>query len=92
MTVTTLRATLVVLALLPLAACATYDPNMAGTHPAAQYDADLESCRTSSREAVRLDNARYLWRWIGSAYWGPGEVRTAIRQCMEGRGYALAQR
>ena len=92
MTVTTLRATLAVLALLLLAAWVTYNANMAGTHPAARYDADLESCRTSSREAVRLDNAKYVWRWIDSAYWGPGEVPSAIRQCMEGKGYALARR
>ncbi len=92
MTSTPLQAVLVVLVLLPLTACATYDPHMAGAHPASQYEADLEGCRTSSREAVRLDNARFVWRWIGSAYRGPGEVRVAIRQCMEDKGYALAGR
>ena len=84
----TLPRLTILAALLPLAACATYDPHMAGAHPSSQYVADLASCRTVSREQVRQDNARFVWRWIGSAYYGPGEVRAAVRSCMEGKGYA----
>ena len=86
----TLRHALTLAALLPLAACASYNPHMMGAHPAAQYDSDLASCRTVSREQVREENAKFVWRWIGSAYYGPGEVRAAVRSCMEGKGYAVA--
>lgn len=88
----TLRHALVLAALLPLAACASYNPHMMGAQPVAQYDNDLQSCRTVSREQVRQDNAKTLFKWIGSAYYGPREVRTAIRGCMEGKGYSVATR
>ena len=78
------------LALLPLASCA-YDPAMMGAHPAPQYETDLQACRTTSREQVRLQNAKTLASWLTSPIHGPGMVRAAVRGCLEARGYAAAR-
>ena len=84
------RAALVVLALLPgVTGCADYDPPVQGDHTSEQYQADLEKCRTTSTEAVRLRNAATPERWIISPITGPPAVRAAIRTCMEGKGYVL---
>jgi hypothetical protein len=85
-------AALVIAALLPgLIGCADYDPPVLGDHTSEQYKADLEKCRTTSTEAVRLRNAATLERWIISPITGPPAVRAAIRTCMEGKKYVLEQ-
>lgn len=71
-----------------LAGC-TYDPPMQGDRTSERYKTDLETCRKSSMEAVRLKNADTLGTWIISPITGPPAVRAAIRTCMEGKGYAL---
>ena len=78
---------LVVLA--SVSGCAPYDPLMQGDHASQRYKEDLEQCRTSSREAVRLKNASTLQSWVISPVTGPPAVRAAIRKCMQGKGYAL---
>jgi hypothetical protein len=84
------RAALVVISLLPgVTGCADYDPPVQGDHTSEQYKADLEKCRTTSTEAVRLRNAATLERWIISPITGPPAVRAAIRTCMEGKKYVL---
>ena len=84
------RAALVVLALLPgVTGCADYDPPVQGDHTTEQYKGDLEKCRTTSTETVRLKNAATPERWIISPITGPPAVRAAIRKCMEGKGYVL---
>jgi hypothetical protein len=84
------RAALVVIALLPgVAGCADYDPPVQGDHTSEQYKTDLEKCRTTSTEAVRLKNAATPGRWIISPITGPPAVRAAIRTCMEGKKYVL---
>ncbi|HEY2621769.1 MAG TPA: hypothetical protein VGI78_30840 [Acetobacteraceae bacterium] len=84
------RAALVVIALLPgVAGCADYDPPIQADHTSEQYKADLEKCRTTSTEAVRLKNAATPERWIISPITGPPAVRAAIRTCMEGKKYVL---
>lgn len=75
-------------ALLLLAGCSAYDPAMRGTHAAEQYRTDLEACRTTSAEQVRLHNAATPQRWIASPVFGPSMVRVAIRQCLDSKGYA----
>ncbi len=86
----TLRAALVVVALLPaVTGCADYDPPVQGDHAADQYQADLAKCQASSTETVRLRNAATPGRWIISPITGPPAVRAAIRTCMEGKGYVL---
>jgi hypothetical protein len=72
-----------------LSACAAYDPPIQGDHGSDKYKDDLEKCRTSSREAVRIKNADTPWTWIISPFTGPPEVRAAIRSCMQGKGYVL---
>ena len=85
-------AALVIAVLLPgLIGCADYDPPVLGDHTSEQYKADLEKCRTTSTEAVRLRNAATLERWIISPITGPPAVRAAIRTCMEGKKYVLEQ-
>ena len=75
--------------LLGLSGCA-YDPPVKGDHTSEQYKADLEKCRTSSTETVRLKNADTFGTWIISPFTGPPTVRAAIRKCMASKGYVLA--
>jgi hypothetical protein len=86
-----LRVSLTISAvLLGANACgAPYDPPVKGDRTTAQYKADLEKCRTTSRESVRLKNADTPQSWIISPFTGPPAVRAAIRSCMAGKGYAL---
>ncbi len=81
----------ILVALIGVNGCATYDPPVKGDHTSAKYQADLVACRTSSTETVRLKNAGTLWTWIISPFTGPPEVRAAIRKCMAGKGYSLEQ-
>jgi hypothetical protein len=71
--------------------CTPYDPPLEGDHTSRQYQDDLEKCRTSSREAVRLKNASTLESWVISPVTGPPAVRAAIRECMQSKGYALGK-
>lgn len=75
--------------LLGLSGCAAYDPPIQGDHTSEKYKTDLEACRTTSRETVRLKNAATPQSWIISPITGPPEVRAAIRACMTGKGYVL---
>jgi hypothetical protein len=68
--------------------CTAYDPPVQGDRTSDKYKADLEQCRTSSTEAVRLKNARTPESWIISPITGPPAVRAAILKCMEAKGYA----
>jgi hypothetical protein len=84
------RFALVVPALLfGLTGCGRYEPPVQGDHNSAQYKSDLDKCRTSSAETLRLKNAATPSTWIMSLYTGPSEVRAAIRACMTQKGYAL---
>jgi len=75
--------------LLGASGCSSYDPPVEGDHTSERYKADLEKCRNTSTETVRLKNAATPGRWIISPITGPPAVRVAIRTCMEGKGYAL---
>ncbi len=80
---------LIVPALLLGTGCSTYDPPVEGDHTSEKYQADVETCRTTSTEAVRLKNAATPEKWIISPITGPPAVRAAIRTCMQGKGYVL---
>jgi hypothetical protein len=69
--------------------CTPYDPPLQGDHASQHYKDDLEKCRTSSREAVRLKNAATLGSWVISPFTGPPAVRAAMRKCMQDKGYVL---
>jgi hypothetical protein len=85
-----LRAFLIVPALLiGVSACAPYDPPVEGDHSSEKYKADLENCRVTSTEAVRLKNAGTPQTWVISPITGPPAVRAATRTCMQGKGYVL---
>jgi hypothetical protein len=76
--------------ILGLSACgAPYDPPVQGDHASEKYKTDLEKCRTTSTESVRLKNAATPQSWIISPFTGPPAVRAAIRTCMAGKGYKL---
>ena len=77
--------------LLGVGACSPYDPQVQGDHASAKYKTDLEACRKSSSHAVYLRNARAPGPWIISPITGPPAVRAAIRTCMTGKGYVLAE-
>jgi hypothetical protein len=85
-----LRVPLIVSAvLLGAGGCSAYDPPVEGDHTSEKYQTDVERCRTTSTETVRLKNAATPGRWIISPITGPPAVRAAIRTCMESKGYAL---
>jgi hypothetical protein len=79
------------LLLIGLSGCSSYDPPVQGDHASDRYKDDLEKCRTTSQEAVRIKNADTPWTWIISPFTGPPAVRVAIRSCMQGKGYVLAK-
>ena len=81
---------LIVPVLLGLSGCGPYDPPFQGDHASEKYKSDLEACRTSSSHAVYLKNAAAPGTWIISPITGPPAVRAAIRTCMQGKGYVLA--
>ncbi len=83
------RRTASVLLAVCVSACGVYDPPVQADHQSTQYVADLEKCRTDSRESVRRKNAGTPGTWILSPFTGPPAVRAAIRSCMTGKGYAL---
>jgi hypothetical protein len=75
--------------LLGVSGCTAYDPPIQGDHSTDRYKADLDACRTSSTEAVRLRNADTFGTWLRSPFTGPPAMRAAIRTCMAGKGYVL---
>ena len=84
------QRSLIIPLLLAASACgAPYDPPVRGDHTAQQYKTDLEKCRTTSREAVRIKNTDTPQSWIMSPFTGPPAVRAAIRACMTAKGYTL---
>lgn len=85
------RVPLIVLALLGVSACGSYDPPVVGDHATEKYQADLEKCQSTSTEAVRLKNAATLESWVISPFTGPPAVHAAIRTCMQSKGYTLEQ-
>jgi hypothetical protein len=86
-----IRASLFIALLVGVSGCAAYDPPVQGDRTSDKYKADLEMCRTTSTEAVRLKNAATPQSWVISPFTGPPMVRAAILKCMEGKGYALEE-
>ena len=85
-----LRASVLIAALLlGQSGCSPYDPPIQGDHTSDRYKADLEKCRDSSTETVRLKNASTPQSWVISPITGPPAVRALIRTCMQGKGYVV---
>jgi hypothetical protein len=84
-----IRPSLVIALLVGVSSCAAYDPPVQGDQTSDKYKGDLDQCRTSSTEAVRLKNASTPQSWIISPITGPPAVRAAILKCMEAKGYVL---
>ena len=85
-----LRACLI-LPLLLLGSCGSYDPPIQGDHSTDKYKSDLQACRRSSHHAVYLQNAAGPGTWIISPIIGPPKVRAGIRSCMQDKGYVLTR-
>lgn len=75
--------------LLGLSGCGSYDPPVLGDHQAETYKTDRETCRKSSTETVRRQNANTPGTWIMSPFTGPPRVRAIMRTCMKSKGYKL---
>jgi hypothetical protein len=75
--------------LLGLSGCGSDDPGVRGDPASAKYKTDLEACRTSSAASVHRHNAGTPGTWMISPITGPSQVRSAVRTCMVGKGYAL---
>jgi hypothetical protein len=78
--------------LLSVSGCgAPYDPPVQGDRTTEKYKTDLEACRATSQESVRLKNAATPLKWMISPFTGPPAVRAAIRSCMAGKGYTVEE-
>jgi hypothetical protein len=76
--------------LLAVGGCtSSYDPPIQGDRTSEKYKTDLDKCRTSATETVRLKNAATPGTWIASPFTGPRMVRAAIRSCMRHQDYVL---
>ena len=83
------RLVIALVILLGTSGCSSYDPPVQGDHTSARYKSDLQQCRATSAETIRLKNADTPSSWILSPFTGPPKVRAAIRTCMAGKGYPL---
>ena len=82
-----MRGTVLVATALLLAACAG-DPAVVGDRSSPKFREDLKACRQSSGKQVAYQDAKTFPGWLISPFTGPGEMRRAVRACMEGKGYA----
>ena len=73
-------------AVLVLAGCAG-TPAVVGDRASPKFKADLKACRTSSTAKVDLQNAKFFPTWLISPFTSPGQMRRAVRACMEAKGY-----
>ncbi len=73
-------------AVLLLAGCAG-TPAVLGDHSSPKFQADLKACRASSNAEVTKQDAKRFPTWIISPVTSPGQVRRAVRACMEAKGY-----
>ena len=70
------------------AGCASYEPQgLDRSRPS--YQADLESCQDTGPAEVNARNAKTGFRWLTSPFRRTFQIRTAIRSCMDGKGYRV---
>lgn len=79
------RVTITAAALL-LAGCAG-TPAVVGDRASPKFQADLKACRASSAAEVGKQDAKSFPTWLISPITSPGQVRRAVRACMEAKGY-----
>jgi len=73
--------------LLLLAGCAS-DPEMRGDHDAAQYSADLASCRSKASTDADKEVKRRFYSFVLYGITYPLQQRQDTRTCLSTRGYA----
>ncbi len=73
-------------AVLLLAGCAG-TPAVVGDRDSPKFQADLKACRASSNAKVTEQDAKFFPTWLISPFTSPGQVRRAVRACMEAKGY-----
>ena len=79
------RFTIMAVVLL-LAGCAG-TPAVVGDRASPKFRADLKTCRKSSNADVVRQDAKFFPTWLISPVTSPGQVRRAVRACMEAKGY-----
>ena len=82
-----MRGTSLAVTALLLAACAG-DPAVVGDRSSPKFKEDLRTCRQSSGKQVAFQDAKTFPGWLVSPFTSSGEMRRALRACMEGKGYA----
>lgn len=81
---------LVLLSVLAVAGCYSYEPRVATDRAAPAYQADLAACQEESVDAVNKRNAKTGLDWFSSPVRRPFQIRAAIRACVAKKGYAVA--
>ena len=76
----------IIAAALLLASCAG-TPAVVGDRASPKFQADLKACRASSNADVSKQDAKRFPIWLISPFTSPGQVRRAVRACMEAKGY-----
>lgn len=80
----------VLLGVLAVAGCSSYEPRVTADRTAPKYQADLAACQGESVDAVNTRNAKRGLDWFSSPVRRPFQIRAAIRSCMTAKGYAVA--
>ena len=62
-------------------------PAVVGDRASPTFRADLKTCRASSAADVSKQDAKFFPTWLMSPFTSPGQVRRAVRACMEAKGY-----
>jgi len=79
----------VLLGLLAVTGCYSYEPRVETDRAAPKYQADLAACQETSVDAVNKRNAKSGLDWFSSPMRRPFQIRAAIRSCIRGKGYAV---
>ncbi len=79
----------VLLSVLAVAGCSSYEPRVETDRTAPKYQADLAACQESSVDAVNKRNAKHGLDWFSSPVRRPFQIREAIRSCVKSKGYAV---
>ena len=80
---------MVLIGVLVATGCAGYEPRVVDrTRPS--YQADIEACQDSGPAAVNARNAKTGFAWFTSPFRRTFQIRSAIRDCMQNKGYTIS--
>ena len=84
-----MKCMVILLGVLAVAGCSSYEPRVGTDRAAPKYQADLAACQDSSVAAVNKRNAKRGLDWFSSPVRRPFQIREAIRSCVKAKGYAV---